>query len=104
MQLIVHKIRLLAQSYAERFENWVQTSDYAACPQLPSVISFSVQRADPGADFDYFEVITVTSLEAFEKDMRTDVFGSLVAAFSNMAEVQEEIIGTRLGEGYVRSS
>lgn len=102
METIVHKIRLLDIAKAQDFETWVQTTDYAACPQLPSVRAFAVHRvsADPQAPFHYFEVIQVSDLAAFEKDMATPVFDSLVAAFTGMAEVVEEIGGTRLGAGY----
>ncbi|KZL24603.1 MULTISPECIES: hypothetical protein [unclassified Pseudovibrio] len=102
MKLIVHKIRLLDQSLATRFEDWVINTDYPTCPKLPSVVGFSVQRADPGLDFDYYEVITVTSQNEFEKDMATKGFMALVEMFSEMAEVVEEIAGTRLGDGYRR--
>ncbi|WP_425072722.1 hypothetical protein [Sagittula sp. S175] len=100
MKLIVHKIRLLDPTHRSAFEDWVVNTDYATCPDLPSVQAFSVQRADPGAGFDYFEVISVTSQEAFDADMRTAAFDGLVAAFSGMAEVAEELSGHRLGDGY----
>ncbi|WP_330647131.1 MULTISPECIES: hypothetical protein [Thioclava] len=104
MHLIIHKIRLLAPEQAAAFEAWVLGTDYATCPQLPSVEAFSVQRADAGQGFDYFEVITVTSQAAFEADMASAAFASLVAAFSGMAEVVEELSGAQLGQGYRRAA
>lgn len=102
MVTIVHKIRLKEGTSHEEFESWVTGSDYAACPQLSSLTAFGVQRvADPheiGAD--YFEVIQITSLEAFEKDMQTPIFQSLVERFSKMADVVEEIKGELIQPGY----
>lgn len=102
METIVHKIRLRDVSMAPDFESWVQNTDYATCPQLPSVVAFAVHRVstDPRAPFHYFEVIQVSSRDAFEKDMATSAFAGLVQAFTGMAEVVEEVAGTRLGAGY----
>jgi hypothetical protein len=102
MQIIVHKIRLLDVKHAAAFEDWVLNTDYATCPQLPSVRQFSVQRVSdsPTAAFHYFEVITITSPAEFERDMDTPAFVSLVERFTTMAEVIEETAGTRLGDGY----
>jgi hypothetical protein len=102
MEVIVHKIRLLDVERAAAFEDWVLGTDYAACPELPSVREFSVQKVsdDPAAPFHYFETIAVTSGAEFERDMGALAFVSLVERFSTMAEVVEEIAGARLGDGY----
>jgi hypothetical protein len=41
MEVIVHKIRLLDVERAAAFEDWVLGTDYAACPELPSVREFA---------------------------------------------------------------
>lgn len=99
METIVHRIRLLPGTDPASFETWVRDVDYAACPQLSSVVAFTVHRAgsDPGA---YFEIITVHSRTAFEADTRTEAFQCLVADFDTMATVVDEIAGTRIGSGY----
>jgi hypothetical protein len=104
MITIVHKIRLKPGIDHERFERWVREVDYAACPDLPSAYGFSVHRAstEPRAAFHYFEVIRIANLEAFERDMATPLFQSLVTVFDQMAEVVEEITGTKLEPGYCR--
>lgn len=106
MQTIVHRIRLLPGVAPARFEGWVRESDYATCPQLASLYSFSVSRvsSDPDAAFHYIEVIQVDSMSAFEVDMATPAFGALVAAFSQMAEVVDEVSGTRIDPGHLRVS
>ncbi len=102
MITIIHKIRLLEIAAAPAFETWVETTDYAACPDLPSVRMFDVHRVslETIAPFHYIEVIRVDSREAFEEDMRSPVFAGLVADFSKMAEVVEEVEGEQLGAGY----
>lgn len=100
MEIIVHRIRLHRGVDPARFEAWVREVDYATCPELPSVTGFSVQRADAEAPFLFFEVIQVTSREAFERDMATPAFGRLVADFEQMASVVEEFSGERIEPGY----
>ncbi|HKE13327.1 MAG TPA: hypothetical protein VKB80_00560 [Kofleriaceae bacterium] len=105
MVTLVDKIRLKPGIDPERFERWVRESDYAACPALPSLLSFGVARvtAEPGAPFHYFEVIQVTSAEAFARDMASETFRALVAAFGEMADVVETFQGLRLEPGYARA-
>ena len=102
MITIVHKIKLLNPDFAGEFENWVKNTDYVTAPKLKSLISFSVfKNSDVNeTSFDYFEVIRVSSLEAFEEDMKTEEFESLVASFTKMAKVIEEIKGDFLEPGY----
>lgn len=100
MDIIVHRIRLHDGADPARFEAWVRDVDYATCPELPSVLAFSVQRADAGASFDFFEIIQVTSREEFERDMGTPAFAGLVADFEQMASVVEEFAGSRVEPGY----
>lgn len=103
---IIHKIRLRPGASREAFESWVRKSDYATCPELPSLVDFSVHRLpdpeDGAAEAHYYEVIVVDSLAAFEADMKTPQFGRLVEAFDQMAEVVEELSGQRIEPGYHR--
>ncbi|MCF6521797.1 RedY protein [Streptomyces sp. JJ36] len=103
MEYIVHRIRLRDIAERERFESWVRDVDYATCPQLPSVRTFSVQRVsvEPDAPVHYFEIIGVTDRQAFEADMGRDAFHALEAEFGKMAEVVDEIAGERIDPGYV---
>lgn len=104
MEVIVHRIRLLPGTDPEGFEAWVRAVDYATCPQLPSLLRFGVHRVPRGdvasAPFHYFEIIEVSSGEAFERDMKTEVFAGLVREFERMAEVVDEFTGRRLNPGY----
>jgi REDY-like protein HapK len=102
VDIIVHRIRLRAGVEPARFTTWVREVDYATCSQLPSVLSFSVQRVsdDPAAPIHFFEVIAVDSREAFERDMLTPAFRGLVEAFDRMAVVVDECVGSRIQPGY----
>lgn len=102
MEIIVHLIGLHPQTDPAAFESWVREVDYATCPELPSVLAFSVQRApDPsGAGYHYFEVIQVSSYPEFERDMETPAFKKLESDFETMASVLREFAGTRLEPGY----
>ena len=102
MECIVHRIKLNDGVPPERFETWVREVDYATCPQLPSVLSFSVQRVstDPAAPVHYFEVIQITDGKAFEADMAQEVFQGLEKDFHTMASVVDEVSGERVGAGY----
>ncbi|MFE7722000.1 hypothetical protein ACFU44_23475 [Nocardia rhizosphaerihabitans] len=105
MQVIVHLIELQPGTEPAAFESWVQTVDYATCPDLPSVRAFSVQRVPPavGEPRRYFEIIQVSSHQEFEADMQTPAFKGLVAAFDTMALVVQELVGVRLEPGYIAS-
>lgn len=99
MNVIVHRIGLRPGVAPERFERWVQQVDYAGCPQLPSVLAFSVQPLTdrPG---QYFEVITVSGAADFQRDMATPAFARLAAGFDELAEVLEEYAGPVIPPGY----
>lgn len=102
MKTIVHKIRLKDSVDREQFERWVREFDYAACPDLPSVSFFGVHAvSNPAqAGCHYFEVIGIENHRDFEADMKTPLFGSLVARFSQMADVVDEVEGELVEPGY----
>ncbi len=103
MKTIVHKIKLRDSSKGDIFEDWVTNSDYATCPEFPSLLSFDVQKVSARVDapFHYFEIIRVSSKEAFEKDMESVAFKRLIQTFSDMAVIVEEIEGSQVGKGYL---
>lgn len=104
MDVIVHHVSLREDGDADDFEKWVRRTDYAACRELPSVISFSVQKVTKGFGGEprvrYFEVITVTNRAEFEQDMKSETFRRLAGEFDVMAEVVGEWWGERIEPGY----
>lgn len=102
MHIVIDKIRLRGPEHETAFTQWVQEVDYAACSALSSVLRFQVVRAGPDADFDYFEIVHVSSLADFQLDMQTPVFRGLVQRFSEMAEVIKSFSGAPLPPGFDR--
>lgn len=102
MDIIFDKIRLRGPEHVQAFEEWVREVDYASCRELPSVLRFQMVRAAPGADCDYFEIVHVRSIAAFEADMRTPTFQGLVQAFTQLAEVTASFSGSLLPPGFER--
>lgn len=102
MDVIIHTIRLQPGVDPAQFERWVREVDYARCPQLPSIATFSVHRitANPSAAAHFVEVIGVRDRESFAKDMETEAFRGLVADFERLATVVQEVIGERIEPGY----
>ncbi|MFI1757789.1 RedY protein [Streptomyces sp. NPDC020571] len=102
MDVVIHRIRLRDGVDPARFEAWVRDVDYATCPRLPSVRAFGVHRVSTERDapFHYFESISVTTPDEFSRDMKTEAFQDLVAAFDTMATVVEEMSGELLEPGY----
>lgn len=103
MQVIVHGIRLHEGVEPSQFEAWVREHDYPACPRLPSVNAFTVHRvsAERDAPVHFFEIIWATSAEAFDRDMRSDVFRELSSGFAELASVVDEMSGAPLEPGYL---
>ncbi len=103
MITIIDKIKLKNPDFHAQFMQWVTDTDYPACQQLKSVVSFQVFTLN-SEQADFIEIIQVTSLEAFERDMQTAVFQSLVSRFSQMAEVVEQSVLSPILPGYQRES
>jgi hypothetical protein len=99
VNVVIHRIRLHGGTPPELFERWVREVDYAACPLLPSVESFTVQRI-PDRPGEYFEVIEVRSEAEFAADMGSPVFHSLEDAFGRLATVVDALTGERIEPGY----
>ncbi|SFC05383.1 RedY [Pseudoalteromonas denitrificans] len=102
MKIMIHKIKLKEIKSLSDFRDWVLTTDYLACHDLPSVLQFDVIEVstDKNADFHFIEVIRLSSLAEFEKDMNSPLFNSLESRFNEMAQVVEENEGDLIGNGY----
>ncbi|QDQ25954.1 RedY protein [Chitinimonas arctica] len=102
MLTIIDKIKLKDASHEDDFVKWVKEVDYLACRELPSVETFCVHKVMREGDCDFIEIITVTSLADFEKDMRSAPFAALVERFTQMADVSEQLICDPIPPGYRR--
>jgi hypothetical protein len=103
MKIMIHKIKLKEIKFITSFKEWVINTDYLSCHDLPSVMQFDVIEVstEANADFHFIEVIRLSSLEAFKKDMASPIFQSLESRFNEMAEVVEENEGSLHGNGYL---
>lgn len=104
MQILIDRIRLGDPSYREEFIAWVRDVDYAACRDLPSVLRFHVYEAAEGADCDFFEIVHVSSLADFERDMQLPLFRSLQERFGRMATVASQLAGMPVPPGFERNT
>lgn len=102
MPVLVDRIRVKSLEQRDEFVRWVQQVDYLACRALPSVRRFQVFACPGGDGLDFFEIVEVDSLEAFEADTRTPVFRQLVDRFTEMAELGDQFCGQRVEPGYER--
>ncbi|KAF7764291.1 hypothetical protein PCIT_b0251 [Pseudoalteromonas citrea] len=99
MSVIIDKIKLKSEEHRASFERWVKETDYLACHDLQTVQRFVVSKVS-GQDYDYVEVVSVTSLADFEAETQTPLFQSLIAQFTQMADVVETIHAEEILPGY----
>ncbi|MBQ4844622.1 RedY protein [Pseudoalteromonas sp. MMG013] len=99
MPIIIDKIKLKSTAHRAQFEQWVTDTDYVACHDLQTVKRFVVSKVH-NLDYDYVEVVSVTSLAEFELETHTPLFQSLVERFTQMADVVETIHADELMPGY----
>lgn len=102
MPVLIDRIRLKSFEQRDAFIQWVREVDYATCQDLPSVQRFRVFACPGGDGLDFFEIVEVSSREAFEADTRSALFQSLHARFVELAELGEQFSGDMLEPGYER--
>jgi len=102
MITLIDHIRLKSPEHREAFVRWVREVDYLACQDLPSVQAFMVHECLGEERCEFFEVVQICSLEAFEKDMQTALFQSLVSRFHEMATLTESFSGRAIEPGFIR--
>lgn len=72
---------------------WARSTDLPTVNALPSIASFRVFRAtgvlgsDAKPPFGWIEVLDISDMEQFGKDVATAAMGEVAAAFNNMVEV-----------------
>ncbi|HVO41318.1 MAG TPA: hypothetical protein VMT34_01785 [Aggregatilineales bacterium] len=59
---------------AEDYERWVREVDYVAARSIPSIVSYRVYRISgpyvgDGAPYDYVEVVEITGIEDYRRDI-----------------------------------
>ena len=79
--------KLKKEVKAKDYEKWVHASDYPTAKKMKSIKSYKVHRIN-GAFmgdkvYDYVEVIEITNLEDYGKDLNSDNGKKLLAEWSN---------------------
>ena len=81
------------------YEAWAKDKDMPAASALPSVKSFTVHKAtglfgDPAGapPYAYFEVLDITDMNAFIKDVSDPEFQAKAAPFQDYADAPQFIL------------
>ena len=80
------------------YEVWAKTTDIPGVNALGSVSDFQVHRAtgvlgsDAASPYQYFEVIDVADMDAFGKDVASDVIQKAAAEFQSFADNPQFIL------------
>lgn len=102
--------RLKAGVAAADYEKWVQEFDYVRAGELSSILSYRAHRvyghflpAEGGRPFDYLEVIDVTNLEEYHKQLAEHPAAKAIAAeWGNYVELVYSLTGDFIAPGVSR--
>ena len=91
MRIIVY-FKLKAGVSIADYENWAKTRDIPGVNALGSINGFTIHKAtgvfgsDEKPDYDYFEIIDITTMDAFVADISTPEFQDTAAPFQDYAD------------------
>ena len=80
------------------YEKWARDKDVPTASALPSVKGFTIHRAtglfgsDETPPYEYFEVLDITDLDAFVKDVSDPAFQQAAAPFQQYADAPQFIL------------
>lgn len=81
------------------YEEWAKTKDVPTASALPSVNSFTIHKAtglfgdpDAKAPYEYFEVLDITDMDAFIRDVSDPEFQAKAAPFQDYADGPQFIL------------
>ena len=102
--------RLKAGAAAADYEKWVREFDYVRAGELSSIVSYRAHRvydhflpAKGGRPFDYLEVIDVTNLEEYRKQLAEHPAAKAIAAeWGNYVELVYSLTGDFIAPGVSR--
>jgi hypothetical protein len=85
MPVVFWMTRLKPGVQPEDYERWLREFDYANAPKLETILSYRAYRVErPFIEdeklFDYLEVIEVTNLEKYRKDLEENPAAKAIAA------------------------
>ena len=84
---------------AAKYEAWAKDKDVPTASALPSVKSFTIHKAtglfgDPEAlpPYEYFEILDITDMDAFMRDVSNPEFQAKAAPFQEYADAPQFIL------------
>lgn len=91
MRIIVY-FKLKAGASITDYENWAKTRDIPGVNALGSINGFTIHKAtgvfgsDEKPEYDYFEIIDITTIDKFVTDISTAEFQAAAAPFQEYAD------------------
>ena len=91
MRIIVY-FKLKAGASITDYENWAKTRDIPGVNALGSINGFTIHKAtgvlgsDEKPEYDYFEIIDITTIDKFVADISTAEFQTAAAPFQDYAD------------------
>jgi hypothetical protein len=86
----------------EAYEEWVRTVDYPFARGIPAIVSYEVVRIegplrDSGVDYDYVEVVEVTDVDDYRRDL-SELLGreAFVAELRSFVGPADAVYGTTI--------
>jgi len=84
MPVVFWMTRLKRGVQPEDYERWLKDFDYANAPKLETIVSYRAYRVDQPFSqgeklFDYLEVIEVTDLEKYRRDLEENPAAKAIA-------------------------
>ena len=102
MNTLIVLFRLHPGADVAAYEAWAKNTDLPVVRQLPSVSRFEVYRSrglfgsgEP-APYEYVEVIDISDLEGFGRDVVTDTMRKVAAEFRDFADNPVFILSDRI--------
>lgn len=105
MELVLWYSKLKPGITPAAYEKWAVEFDYKHARQIPSIISYRIFRANStfdGADvstYDYVEIVEITSIEAYRKDIAEHPSAqAVIAEIGDYIESSGSLWGTPIQE------
>jgi hypothetical protein len=92
MDTLVVLFKLRPDADVAAYEAWAKSTDLPVVRKLPSVSSFEIYRSqglfgsDEAAPYDYVEIIDISDLQGFGKDVATDTMTKVAGEFRGFAD------------------
>jgi hypothetical protein len=105
MELVIWYSKLKPGVTPEAYEKWARDFDYKHARQIPSIISYRIFRADSTfdgnaiTDHDYVEIVEITSLDAYRKDIASHPSAqAVISQIGDYIESSGSLAGTPIPE------